>query len=89
MGVTVTFSCGGCFKKTEGTDRLSRQFVSITGRSYGFGSYVYNKSQDVAPEGWVAFDPFTGMCYCPECWAEIEREDSSDDKETFAEHAIT
>ena len=70
--VTVNFECGGCFAKAVGTRFLERKFVSITGKSYGFGHYEYNKPQDVAPQGWVAFDKYTGCCYCPECWESIE-----------------
>jgi hypothetical protein len=25
-----------------------------------------------APEGWVVFDPYTHLTYCPACWASIE-----------------
>lgn len=71
MTVKVLFECGGCFVKAEGTTWLERRFVSISGRSHGFGHYEYTKPQDVAPEGWVAFDPYTGCCYCPDCWSEI------------------
>ena len=72
--ITVNFECGGCLQKAQGTTWLSRRFVSISGKSYGFGHYEYDTPQDVAPEGWVAFDPYTGCCYCPTCWAEIETE---------------
>jgi len=70
--ITVHFSCGGCDAKTEGTRRLTRRFVSINGKGYGFGHYEYDQPQDVAPEGWVVFDPYTGCCYCPTCWKDIE-----------------
>ena len=30
--------------------------------------------QGVAPEGWVAFDPYTHCTYCPKCWAGIVQE---------------
>lgn len=70
--VKVIFQCGGCDAKAEA--HVSRQFVSVSGRSYGFGSYVEQKVSDVAPKGWIAFDPYTSCTYCPECWASIEKE---------------
>ena len=70
--ITVNFECGGCFAKEEGTTWLKRSFASVTGKTHGFGTYKYDTPQDVAPEGWIAFDPYTGCCYCPDCWAEIE-----------------
>lgn len=77
MTVTVQFECGGCFKTATGTRWLERRFVSWNGKGYGFGNYVYDKPQDVAPEGWIAFDPYTGCCYCPECWASIDSPDAA------------
>ena len=71
MSITVNFRCDGCFATTEGTRCLKRKFVSVLGKSHGFGSYEYDTPQDVAPKGWIAFDSFTGCCYCPECWNEI------------------
>lgn len=72
MSVTVKFSCGGCDAVADGTTFLRREFVSVSGRSYGFGSFrPANAVEDVTPEGWVAFDPYTGCCYCPTCWASI------------------
>lgn len=70
--ITVQFECGECFAKVQGITWLSRRFVSITGKSWGFGHYEYDTPQDVVPEGWIAFDPYTGCCYCPACWGEIE-----------------
>lgn len=72
MSVTVNFACGGCDATAPGTRPLGRSFVSITGKGHGFGSYRYLTAQDVAPDGWTAFDPYTGCCYCPKCWAEID-----------------
>ena len=68
MSVTVTFSCDGCSKTTPGTTYLGRRFRAFSGRGYGFGTWEHDKAGDVAPEGWVAFDPYTGACYCPDCW---------------------
>ena len=72
MSVTVHYSCGGCDATTEGTEPLNAEFRSLSGRTYGIGGTVFtNSAKTVAPEGWVAFDPYTYCCYCPKCWAEI------------------
>ena len=70
--ITLTFKCGGCPKEAEGTTWLRRRFVSISGKSYGIGHYEYDTAEDVMPEGWVAFDPWTGCTYCPECWIDLK-----------------
>lgn len=76
MSVTVHYLCDGCHVEAEGTEPIRKQFVSVSGRSYGFGSYRYvNTVVDVAPEGWWAFDPYTQLCYCPECRRKIEVEE--------------
>jgi len=76
MGVEVTFECGGCFKTAEGTDRLRKEFMSFSGRGYGFGTVgPANTVEDVTPEGWVAYDPWTYCTYCPDCWAKINSDD--------------
>ncbi len=80
--ITLTFSCGGCFSQAEGTRALLREFESISGRSYGIGSYRYDTPQDVAPDGWIAFDPYTGCTYCPKCWGEIQQEPVATDSGT-------
>lgn len=75
MSVVVWFKCNGCDAAAEGTSRLRKEFVSVSGRSYGFGSARWtNTPDDVVPEGWVAADPCTYCCYCPACWQQINRE---------------
>ena len=72
MSVTVKFSCGGCFAEAESTTFLRREFRGVTGKPWGFGRWVNaNSIEDVTPTGWVAFDPWTQCCYCPDCYAEI------------------
>lgn len=78
MSVTIHLSCGGCDAKTEGITPLRQRFKSLSGRSWGFGHYVLDPIDTIIPEGWIAFDPYTGACYCPKCWAEI-MEDAPDD----------
>jgi len=71
--IRVLFSCDGCHAEAVGTSPLRREFVSVTGRSYGLGSYrPANSIEDVTPEGWIAYDPYTQCTYCPKCWAEIK-----------------
>lgn len=68
--ITATFHCGGCDAKAEGSKPLGRQFQSISGRPYGFGSYRYDTAVDVVPDGWM-YPCSAGACYCPKCAAEV------------------
>ena len=68
--IEVIFKCGGCDAKARG--HLRREFRSFNGKGWGWGRYHETTAQEVAPEGWVAFDPYTLCTYCPECWASIE-----------------
>ena len=77
MTIRATYSCDGCFTKIEGTTWFQRKFISATGKPYGLGTYTYSSVQDLTPTGWVDFDPFTGCCYCPECWKSIEGEEQN------------
>lgn len=74
MTVEVRFKFGGCPEEADGTTWLTREFISLNGKGHGFGSYLFSTPQDVAPEGWIAFDPYTGCCYCPKCWEGITSE---------------
>jgi len=72
MTVHVEFRCGGCEATAWGTDWLRWEFRSFGGRSHGVGNVIAsNTVEDVCPEGWVACDPYTHACYCPECWVSI------------------
>ena len=72
MPVEVIFRCDGCPKEEKGTGPLRREFRSVSGRSWGIGGPVdANRIEDVTPEGWIAFDPYTYCTYCPECWKGI------------------
>lgn len=78
MPVTLTFSCGGCDATAEGTRPLRSEFRSLSGQTHGLGSQVLiDRPGDLAPEGWIGWDPYTGCCYCPACWARIG--ESTDD----------
>ena len=70
MSVHVVFKCDGCDARTDPV-RVDSRFVSLSGRSWGFGSWQPERIDGLAPEGWVAWDPYTGCCYCPECWKSI------------------
>jgi len=69
MTIKVTFECNGCDAKTDPVI-LNHEFVSITGKSHGFGSRQFERAQDLAPDGWCVAD-IIGCTYCPDCCAEI------------------
>jgi len=73
VSIKITFECSGCFVTVAGTRPLGSRWDAIHTFSDGgsVGRYVDDRPQDVAPEGWVAFDPYTRCCYCPKCWASI------------------
>lgn len=72
MSVTVKFSCSGCDATADGVGPIERRWVST------YGGKIHHTEQtpigDLAPEGWVPFDPYTLVTYCPTCWASIEAE---------------
>jgi hypothetical protein len=71
MSIKVNFVCDGCHAEAEATTFPRRHFHSVNGKGYGFGHYSTDGFNEIKPEGWVPFDPYTGCCYCPKCWAEI------------------
>lgn len=69
MSVHLSFECDGCEATVERLGPIRKEFTSVSGRSWGFGSWRYEQTpDDFAPEGWVASDPYTACCYCPKCW---------------------
>jgi hypothetical protein len=68
LSIDVIYRCGGCEATAEvrGIRQTFRQCSALMAeiRTPTF--------RTAAPKGWVAFDPYTGCCYCPQCWAEIE-----------------
>lgn len=73
MSVKVVFECSGCQAKAEGTAPLRKRFMSFSGNDYGIGTVRFvNTVEELAPLGWIAFDPYTMATYCPACWSIIE-----------------
>lgn len=73
MPITLTFSCGGCEATAAGTAPLYCA-ANVVGRSHGMDRvrFTVDHPQKCAPEGWVAYDPYTSCTYCPGCWKVIE-----------------
>ena len=73
MSVKITFECNGCGAAAAGTKRLEGRFLSFDGKSYGFGRWIRDEVEDVAPEGWF-HSAHTQRTYCPKCWENIEND---------------
>lgn len=78
MSVTVTYRCNGCEAVAESRGLISRLEVVLPA-AVTVGGVPYDRChrdtpsiESAAPEGWMPFDPYTGVCYCPDCWAGIE-----------------
>lgn len=72
MSVRLMFECDGCTAKSDGTGRMVRKFQPVAERTEGFDVWRWVASpEELAPEGWIAADPWTSCCYCPKCWQEI------------------
>jgi hypothetical protein len=69
--IKLSFKCGGCFTEEE-VVCPAREFRSLNGRGFGFGHWLYPQIKNLAPAGWMAFDPYTGCTYCQSCWKGIE-----------------
>lgn len=76
MGIKVVFECCGC-DRVETVNHPGYSFVSITGKSYGFGSHQGPGIKEVAPNGWTHCDPATALCYCPDCVRDIFGEEDA------------
>ena len=77
MTTKLLLSCDGCHAKVTSERWLQRRFNSFSGKGYGFGVWEHDTPQDIAPEGWIISDPYTGCTYCPECWVEITKDEAS------------
>lgn len=71
MSTTLHLKCDGCDAEIH-TERISKSFISFSGRSYGLGQW-HNPDIDAAVDatGWVWSDPYTSCTYCPDCWKGI------------------
>jgi hypothetical protein len=70
VSVHLSLRCGGCPATIE-VGPLRRRYVSIYPGS-NISRVETDEPEDLIPEGWIMFDPYTLCTYCPECWAGIE-----------------
>ena len=74
--VTVHYACNGCDASVDAKAEMRREFRSFSGRDHGIGTWNMQNQwklvEATAPEGWVPFDPYTNITYCPKCWDSIE-----------------
>lgn len=78
MSVDVTYRCNGCEAEATVTGIRARRRV-ISERAVVLNGIAYDKTivetptiETAAPDGWMVFDPYTQMTYCPACWEQIE-----------------
>jgi hypothetical protein len=71
MSVMIELSCSGCMDATIRVGPLRKRFHGTRGE-WGWGSASVDSIEDLTPEGWVMFDPYTYCTYCPSCWAGIQ-----------------
>lgn len=69
MATRLILSCGGCDATATSESFLRREFHSLNGKGYGFGSWKLCDPQEIVPTGWILFDPYTQCTYCPDCAA--------------------
>lgn len=75
--IRLLLSCGGCDATAISDGLLTTEFISFSGRGHGFGVWKLRDPEEIAPPGWVLFDPYTACTYCPDCAADlglVERE---------------
>ena len=88
MSITVHYKCAGCSAEADGTEPLVEAFIGGPGRCYNFGKYrPVNSVRTVAPDGWIAYDPYTHATYCPTCWKLIDQS-SEQDRAREADYAF-
>lgn len=79
MSITLEFKCGGCLVKAKGTKTLNPA-RALRGGWIAEGEAA--KAQDAAPEGWIAFDPWTHCTYCPACWDYVRGAGETEEEES-------
>lgn len=70
MTCHVHLECGGCDAKAD-TKPIHAEFIPLFTNSMFCRTEYPVVTNNLAPEGWVIFDPYTLATYCPECWASI------------------
>ena len=72
MTVDVIYKCGGCDNRAT-VHRLKKTWRTIRqGTALDLCEVRTPTIEGTTPAGWIAFDPYTGVCYCPVCWAEMQ-----------------
>jgi hypothetical protein len=67
---TAHLSCGGCDATHEAPITLRRDQHWI---SPNFAAWLKPAvTGEIDIDGWIAFDPYTNVTYCPACWESIE-----------------
>jgi len=65
MAISFVYVCDECGATAQVT-APRREFVGLTGRSYGFGGYQFPTPKGNAPQGWIDYC-IVGCTYCPQC----------------------
>lgn len=71
MSVRVTFHCDGCDAKYDEPRTIRRPLGARISPLY-VKKLPWNV-EEAAPTDWIIDDPYTGCCYCQECWDSIEK----------------
>lgn len=71
MSVQIIYGCSGC-EATTSTWWSAKVDTTHIGGGIDRAAISYPTVKQIAPTGWVAADPHTHACYCPECWESIE-----------------
>lgn len=78
MSVEITYRCNGCFAE-ETVSGVRAERVVLTPNVFIRNGVAWDRTrverpsiESVAPDGWMVWDPYTQMTYCPACWASIE-----------------
>jgi hypothetical protein len=80
MTTRLHLRCDGCDAETH-SEPIRKRFESVSGRSYGFGSWRAPDVDAAVPAGWVWSDPYTSCTYCPKCWAGLDENKPDTEKQ--------
>lgn len=71
MSIHIVYFCSGCPR--EATVNVGANVISVPiGGGIDRVAVEKPRVDESAPDGWIAFDPYTHVTYCPECWDRIE-----------------